>query len=97
MVLAALVGRRLTVTDLGRSIQSKASHKHKIKRADRLLSNPHIHTESIEIYRALCHQHIGSQKRPILLIDWSDMDEHKQHFVLRAAIAMEGRSLTLYE
>lgn len=96
-VLAALIGQRLTVTDLGRSIQSETSHKHNIKRADRLLSNPHIHAESIEIYRALCHQYIGSQKRPIILIDWSDMDEHKQHFVLRAAIASEGRSITLYE
>ena len=96
-VLAALIGRRLTVTDLGRSIQSATSHKHNIKRADRLLSNPHIHGESIEIYRALCHQFIGPQKRPIILIDWSDMDEHKQHFVIRAAIALEGRSVTLYE
>lgn len=96
-VLAALIGRRLTVTDLGRSIQSTTSHKHNIKRADRLLSNPHIHAESVEVYRALCHQLIGSQRRPIILIDWSDMDEHKQHFVLRAAIALEGRSATLYE
>lgn len=96
-VHAALIGHRLTVTDLGRSIQSTTSHKHNIKRADRLLSNPHIHAESIEIYRALCHRFIGSQKRPIILIDWSDMDEYKQHFVLRAAIALEGRSVTLYE
>lgn len=96
-VLAALIGRRLTVTDLGRSIQSETSHKHQIKRADRLLSNQHLHTELLEIYRSLCHQYLGSQTRPLILIDWSDMDEYKQHFVLRAAMAVPGRTITLYE
>jgi len=96
-VMAALMGKRLTVTDLGRSIQSQTSHKHNIKRADRLLSNVHLHHETLTIYRALCHQLIGSQTHPIILIDWSDMDEYKQHFVLRAALAVEGRAVTLYE
>jgi len=96
-VMASLTGRRLTVTDLGRSIQSQTSHKHNIKRADRLLSNVHLHKETLLIYRALCHQLIGSQTHPIILVDWSDMDEYKQHFVLRAALAVEGRAITLYE
>lgn len=96
-VMSALTGRRLTVTDLGRSIRSETCHKHNIKRADRLLSNSHLHQERIGIYQALCHQLIGSQTRPVVLIDWSDMDEYKQHFLLRAAIAFEGRSITLYE
>ncbi len=96
-VMAALTGQRLTVTDLGRSIQSQTSHKHGIKRADRLLSNVHLHHEILPVYRALCHQLIGSQTRPVVLIDWSDMDAYKQHFVLRAALAIEGRAVTLYE
>lgn len=96
-VLAALTGRRLTVTDLGRSIQSETSHKHQIKRADRLLSNRHMHTGMVEIYRSLCRQYLGSRTRPVILIDWSDMDEYKQHFVLRAAMALAGRAITLYE
>ena len=96
-VLAALTGQRLTVTDLGRSIKSDTSHKHGIKRADRLLSNSHLHNECIDIYHALSHQIIGAQKRPVILVDWSDMDEYKQHFLVRAALAVEGRSMTLYE
>lgn len=96
-VLAALTGQRLTVTDLGRSIKSNTSHKHGIKRADRLLSNPHLHNECIDIYHALSHQIIGAQKRPVVLVDWSDMDEYKQHFLVRAAFVAEGRSMTLYE
>jgi len=95
--LSALSGRRLTVTDLGRSIQSDTSHKHNIKRADRLLSNAHLHNEYLDIYGALSAQLVGPKTRPIVLIDWSDMDEYKQHFLLRAALALEGRSTTLYE
>jgi len=96
-VFAALFGRRLTVTDLGRSIQSETSHKHNIKRADRLLSNPHLHAERLDIYGALSVLIVGAKTRPIVLIDWSDMDEFKQDFLLRAAVAVDGRSKTLYE
>lgn len=96
-VLAALTGQRLTVTDLGRSIKSNTSHKHSIKRADRLLSNPHLHNECIDIYQSLIQHIIGTQKRPVVLVDWSDMDEYKQHFLIRAAFVVEGRSMTLYE
>ena len=97
VVLSALEGRRLTVTDLGRSIRSGTTHKHQIKRADRLLSNPYLHKEGFELYKQLCHQLMGARTRPIVLIDWSDMDDHKQHFILRAALAVEGRAHTLYE
>ena len=96
-VLAALTGRRLTVTDLGRSISSNTTQKHAIKRADRLLSNVHLHKECTSIQQSLARQLIGSQKRPIILIDWSDLDEYKQHFLLRAALAVDGRSMTLYD
>ena len=33
----------------------------------------------------------------MIIVDWSDMDESKRHFLLRASVPMEGRSLTLYE
>jgi len=36
---------------------------------------------------------IGHQITPILLVDWSDLDPRKQHFLLRASVAIEGRSL----
>ena len=34
---------------------------------------------------------------PIILVDWSDLDERTQHFLLRASLATQERSLTLYE
>ena len=96
-VMAALHGEVLTVTHLGRSITSEAKEKHCIKRADRLLSNRRLQGERVGIYSALTQQLIGSQQRPVIIVDWSDMDECKRHFLLRASVPMEGRSLTLYE
>jgi len=94
---AALDGQSLTVTHLGRAISSPAKEKHCIKRADRLLSNPHLHAERLAIYSTVGEVLIGTRVRPVMVVDWSDMDDSKRHFLLRASIAVEGRSLTLYE
>jgi hypothetical protein len=96
-VMAALHGEVLTVTHLGRSIASEAKEKHCIKRADRLLSNRRLQGERAGIYPQLTKQLIGSKQRPVIIVDWSDMDESKRHFLLRASVPIEGRSLTLYE
>jgi len=90
-------GAAATVTSLGRGITSKAKEKHKIKRADRLLSNQHLHRERTAIYQALAQYTVGHSQRPIILIDWSDLDEYKRHFLLRATLASHGRGLCVYE
>ena len=97
LVMAALTGARLTVTDLGRAIASPVQPKHCIKRADRLLSNTHLHTEREAIYASLTRLFVGSRTRPVIIVDWSDLDACKRHFLLRASLALEGRALTLYE
>ena len=96
-VMAALEGQSLTVTHLGRAIRSEAKEKHCIKRADRLLSNRYLQAEHFHIYSSITRWLVGSQKRPVIVVDWSDMDECKRHFLLRASIPLQGRSLTLYE
>ena len=96
-VLAAVTGRRLTVTALGRSIASKAQEKHCIKRADRLLSNRHLHAERVRVYTALGRWRIGSTSRPVMIIDWSDRDPSQTHFLLRASLPLRGRAFTVYE
>jgi len=40
---------------------------------------------------------VGGQTRPVIVVDWSDLDERKRHFLLRASLPVQGRSLTLYE
>lgn len=34
---------------------------------------------------------------PIVLVDWSDIREHKRIMALRASMAFNGHSITLYE
>lgn len=89
-------GNLSTVTSIGRGIQSKAFEKHRIKRADRVLSNAHLQQESLSIYAHMCHL-FASKGRPIISVDWSDLDARKQHFLIRAVVAFQGRPFTLYE
>jgi Transposase DDE domain len=93
----ALKGGKLNVTSLGRSICSGAKAKHSIKRADRLFSNPHLQSEQVEFYTRLTHKILGNNDRPVILVDWSDIDARREFFLLRAAVAVGGRSITLYE
>ncbi|WP_339721428.1 IS4 family transposase [Marinomonas primoryensis] len=95
-VLSLAQGNLCTVTSIGRGIQSKAYEKHRIKRSDRLLSNPNLRYEALSIYAYICRLFV-IQTRPIISVDWSDLDARGQHFLIRASMAFDGRSITLYE
>lgn len=96
-VMAALSGHCLSVTSMGRSIRSDAKERHCIKRADRLLSNPHLHAERRSMYTRVCQALVGNLGRAVILVDWSDLDRRGRHFLLRASLSMPGRAITLYE
>ena len=97
VITSLLSGAGLSVTSLGRNINSQTSEKHQIKRSMRLCSNPHLYSELGSIYSLMVNQLIGHQAQPIILVDWSDLDPRKQHFLLRASVAVQGRSLALLE
>jgi hypothetical protein len=42
-----------------------------------LLSNKHVANEQLPIYRAIYTQYANTSSRPIILINWSDLDMHK--------------------
>jgi len=92
-----LRGATLTVTSLGRSLHSSALTKHNIKRMDRLLSNTKLQSERMDIYKATAHYLCRSNPQPVILVDWSDLIERERLMLLRAAIAVEGRSVPIYE
>jgi hypothetical protein len=96
-VAAAVRGRRLTLTELGRSLPGPARVKHNIKRIDRLLGNRHLATERMGLYRALARRVLGTQRAPVILVDWSDLTADRRWQLLRAALPIGGRALTLYE
>ncbi len=94
---SAINGGSLSITGLGRNIDNKAKEKHRIKRVDRLCNNINLHGEINAIYQQMNVLLISPHTTPIILVDWSDLDKRKQHFLLRASLATQGRSLTLYE
>lgn len=91
-----LYGRCLSVTGLGRSSRRSSHTKHAIKQSDRLVGNTHLFHERIQFYQAMCRL-LVKQKHPRILVDWSDITETHSFIVLRASIAFDGRSFTLYE
>lgn len=97
-VVGALLGeRRLGLTALGRALPGPAATKHTIKRVDRLLGNPHLHQERPLFYWLVASLLIGHTTRPLILVDWSPIDDRGQQFLLRAAIPFAGRSLPIFE
>lgn len=101
-VLFAAIGalaltRRLTLTSLGRSLRSSAEVKHNIKRMDRLLGNKHLYGERESIYAALVQLVVGSSQHPIILVDWSELSWDGKFQLLRAAVPVGGRALSIYE
>ena len=94
---ALLFGQQLTLTHIGRSINNQVAAKHNIKKVDRLLSNQQLHQECFSIYTSLAQAFLAGVKAPVILIDWSDLTCTRSHFLLRATLAVKGRSITLYE
>ena len=48
-------------------------------------------------YRGLVRWLIGSLERPVIIVDWSDCEPGRQWLMLKAALAVRGRAVTLYE
>lgn len=90
-------GGRLTLTGLGRTLRSRTSVKHTIKRMDRLLGNAHLQSERVLIYAAVIQHVLGSQTRPVIVVDWSDLTTDRCWQLLRASLPVGGRAVTLYE
>lgn len=94
---SALHGGRLTLSALGRHLDSTGAVRHRIKRVDRLLGNPHLHDERLLFYRLLCDLLIGHRRQPILIVDWSDLRPDRSWLLLRASVWVHGFALPVYE
>jgi hypothetical protein len=94
---SVVTGSRLTLSDMGRGLQGQVAVKHNIKRIDRLLGNDSLHTEIPKLYEALIRQSLEGITMPLIVIDWSDLTPDRKWQLLRASVAIEGRSMTLYE
>lgn len=91
-----LGGHRLSVTMLGRGLNSGAEEKHRIKSVDDLLRNPRLHAERLSVYRMMTSWVVRTHEAVVVEVDWSDTG-HREVQVLRAAVALRGRSFVLWE
>jgi hypothetical protein len=94
VVTALLVGERLWLTALGRSMLGAARPKHAIKCVDRLLGNPHLFRERFRIAAALTELVIRGTSRPIILVD--TVEVRHRYVAITAALAMGGRTLPIW-
>jgi hypothetical protein len=96
-VRALLAGGKLTLTHLGRLREGSARVKHHIKAIDRLLGNSKLHAERLGIYQAMARSVLSHSKRPVIIVDWSDFELHREWITLKAAVPLSGRAVCVYE
>ena len=94
-VEALLSARRLSLTSVGRAIAGPTAVKHSIKRVDRLLGNVRMQAELRAWYRAIAEQVVGKQPRPLVLLDWTELNGGL--CALTAAVAAVGRAIPIYQ
>lgn len=95
-VEALISGRRLTLIDVARSWPEALRVRAPLKAFDRLLSNPHLHSER-EIIHADMARWLLRARQPIIVIDWSDLKADKAWCLLRAAVPVGGRTLPVLD
>ena len=96
-VNATLAGGDLSLSCLSLSLPCETALRHRIKRMDRLLGNLKVLRARHRLYGAVARHWLDGIDRPLLVVDWSDITPDQRWHLLRASVAVEGRSVTLYE
>ena len=63
----------------------------------RIGRNTHLQRERLLIYAAMTRHVLGAQTRPVIAVDWSDLTTDRRWQLLRAALPVGGRAVTLYD
>ena len=95
-VSAFVLGRRLVLMDIARSWPQAQRVRVPLKKLDRLLGNEHLHAEKQSIYAAMARWLLKAP-RPIIVVDWSDLQGHGLKFLLRAGVPVKGQTITVLE
>lgn len=96
-VTAIISGGKAVLTEIGRHLTTGRFEKHRIKSADRLVGNSLLHAERLCLYQALAHWLLSQTLQPKIIVDWSDVDLDHRHLMLKAAVPVGGRAMTIYE
>jgi hypothetical protein len=96
VITAAITTKKLTLTALGRAIDSPIQERSGIQKVNRLLGNRSLLIDYPYIAKAVSNLLIGNKKHPEIIVDWTKYP-NSEDAVIRASLAVEGRALTLYE
>ena len=96
-VEAVVTGSRLTLSDMGRGLTGRSPSSTTSNASTACSATTSLHTEIPKLYEALVRQCLDGISMPLIVIDWSDLTPDRQWQLLRASVAVEGRSMTLYE
>lgn len=90
---AVVASSRLALSLVGRAVAGSLKAKNGIKCVDRLLGNVRLHTELALFYARLAQRLVPRRKRPVLLIDWTDIGTLWSALVV--TLVSEGRGVVL--
>lgn len=94
---AALHASSHTLSNLARALEGASAVRHRVKQMDRLLGNRALQHECASVYASMARYWLCGNHTPLIVVDWSDLNESRSAQMIRASVALEGRSLTLYE
>ena len=94
---AALHASSHTLSNLARALDGNAAVRHRVKRMDRLLGSRALQQECASVYAAMARYWQRGNDTPLIVVDWTDLNESRSAQMIRASVALVGRSLTLYE
>jgi hypothetical protein len=94
---AALHASSHTLSNLARALGGPSAVRHRVKRIDRMLGSRALQQECASVYRAMAGHWLRGNDTPLIVVDWTDLNERRSVQMIRASVALRGRSLTLYE
>jgi hypothetical protein len=94
---AALGASSHTLSNLARALEGHTPVRYRVKRMDRLLGNSAMHRECAAVYAAVARHCLRGSVTPLIVVDWTDLNASRSLQMIRASVALEGRSLTVFE
>jgi hypothetical protein len=91
--------QQLSISAIGRHLQSDTKLKHRIKKVDRLLGNKHLYSEMADVYSGLSQyvfKYIAQDKASPIVIDLCFLKDDHDIQMLSAEVATQGRTIPLY-
>jgi hypothetical protein len=95
-VEALIHGRRLTLIDVARAWPGAERIRAPLKALDRLLGNRHLPAEREHMHASMARW-LLRDRHPVIVLDWCNLKADQRWHLLRAAVPVGGRTLTILD